>query len=552
MRTMSVMICAIAVSAGAAFGQLELNPIGSYGSGQWDASAAEIPAYDAATKRLFVVNATVGVDVLDISNPFAPSKITTIALPGVNSVSVSNGVLAVAQQNATKTSNGFVHTYTAGGNFAAALNTYNVGALPDALTFTPDGTKLVVANEGEPNGDYSIDPIGSVSIIDLNTNAVTPVNFNSFNGTEAALNAAGVRISGPVGTTAGQDIEPEYVAISPDGTTAFVTLQENNAVAKIDLTVANPIPTLMTLGERDHSIPGQGIDANKNDDTALIENFPIFGLPMADAIDSYSAGGSTYYVTANEGDGRDYDTFSDEMDLSDATLDPAVFTDANFVTRAGDGKDIGDLKILNNLGVTEADGDAEHEKLYAYGSRSFSIYDENGNLVYDSKDDFETITAATAGVNFNATNDEQAIDDRSDNKGPEPEAVEIAEIDGKTYAFVGLERVGGFMVYDITDPANVLFDSYINPRDFSIADGDLESEVIGLAGTIPANRLGDLDLGPEGILFISAADSPTSFPLLIVANEVSGTTTIYGIPEPASIAMFGVAGLALLRRRRNG
>jgi len=550
MRTMSVMICAIAVSTGAAFGQLQITPIGSYGAGIWDDSAAEIPAYDAATKRLFVVNAALGIDVLDISNPFAPSKLTTINLPGANSVSVSNGVLAVAQQNATKTSNGFVHTYSAAGNFAAPITSFGVGALPDMVTFTPDGTKIVVANEGEPNDDYSVDPNGSISIIDIGLNTVTNVGFTSFNGSEAALNAAGVRISGPVGTSASQDLEPEYVAISPDSTTAFVTLQENNAVAKIDLTVANPIPTLMTLGERDHSLPGQGIDANKNDGVALIENFPIFGLPMADAIESYSVNGMNYYVTANEGDGRDYDTFSDETDLKDVTLDPAVFTDANFVNRAGDTNDIGDLKILNNLGATEADGDAEHEKIYAYGSRSFSIYDENGNLVFDSGDDFETITAATAGVNFNATNDEQGIDDRSDNKGPEPEAVEIAVIDGKTYAFIGLERVGGFMVYDITDPTNPLFDSYINPRDFSIADGDLENEVIGLAGTIPANRLGDLDLGPEGILFISAADSPTSFPLLVVANEVSGTTTIYAIPEPASVAMFGVAGLALLRRRR--
>ena len=550
MRTMSVMICAIAVSTGAAFGQLQITPIGSYGAGIWDDSAAEIPAYDAATKRLFVVNAALGIDVLDISNPFAPSKLTTINLPGANSVSVSNGVLAVAQQNATKTSNGFVHTYSAAGNFAAPITSFGVGALPDMVTFTPDGTKIVVANEGEPNDDYSVDPNGSISIIDIGLNTVTNVGFTSFNGSEAALNAAGVRISGPVGTSASQDLEPEYVAISPDSTTAFVTLQENNAVAKIDLTVANPIPTLMTLGERDHSLPGQGIDANKNDDVALIENFPIFGLPMADAIESYAVNGMNYYVTANEGDGRDYDTFSDETDLKDVTLDPAVFTDASFVNRAGDTNDIGDLKILNNLGATEADGDAEHEKIYAYGSRSFSIYDENGNLVFDSGDDFETITAATAGVNFNATNDEQGIDDRSDNKGPEPEAVEIAVIDGKTYAFIGLERVGGFMVYDITDPTNPLFDSYINPRDFSIADGDLENEVIGLAGTIPANRLGDLDLGPEGILFISAADSPTSFPLLVVANEVSGTTTIYAIPEPASVAMFGVAGLALLRRRR--
>ena len=34
------------------------------------------------------------------------------------------------------------------------------------------------------------------------------------------------------------------------------------------------------------------------------------------------------------------------------------------------------------------------------------------------------------------------------------------------------------------------------------------------------------DLGPEGLVFIPAAQSPNGRPLLVVGNEVSGTTAV--------------------------
>ncbi len=535
----------VALTAAPASAQF-MTPIGSYGAGVFDDSAAEIPAYDPVSQRLFVVNATVGVDVLDLSDPTMPTKVTTIAAPGANSVDVSNGVLAIAQAAAVETDPGGVLFYDAAGNFGDTLATATVGALPDMLTFTPDGTRLLVANEGEPG---AVDPEGSVSIIDLNlaagptlTPIVSTVGFGSFTfantpttRTPGSDPGQSVRID-PAAASLAADVEPEYIAVAPDGTKAFVTLQEANTVAVVDLT-SNTVASLLPLGLIDHTLPNQGLDASDLDAGVNIANWPVFGMFMPDAIASYEANGNTYFVTANEGDDR-----GEDERIANLTLEPGVFP-AN----------IQDDDQLGRLGVStwdgDPDGDGDYDALYSYGTRSFTIFDEAGQIVFDSGDTLEQVTAATPGVVFNATNDENdSFESRSDNKGPEPEAIEIAELGGVTYAFVGLERVGGVAVFDITDPANSTFVDYVNPRDFGVSDTLLEAAVVAAAGTITSD-LGSLDLGPEGLLFIDALDSPNGLPLLVVANEVSGTTTIYQVPEPA-LALPAVGAMALLRRKR--
>ena len=95
----------------------------------------------------------------------------------------------------------------------------------------------------------------------------------------------------------------------------------------------------------------------------------------------------------------------------------------------------------------------------------------------------------------------------------------MGTIGEKTFAFIGLERMGGIMVYDVTDPAAPVFVDYYNSRsDWSTED--VES-VAGSAG----------DLGPEGLKFVPAAQSPNGQPLLIVGNEVSGTTSVYDLGQ---------------------
>lgn len=881
---------------------IELSVLGTYETGVYNEGAAEIPAYDPVTQRLFVVNAnSATVDILDASDPNNLSLIQSIDIPALgpnfgaaNSVAVKNGIVAVAVENANKQEAGSVVFFDTDGN---DLNQVAVGALPDMLTFSPDGTKVLVANEGEPNDDYTLDPEGSVSIIDISNGVanatVTTADFQAFNDRQDELIASGVRIFGPNATVA-QDVEPEYITVSSDSTTAFISLQENNAIARLDI-AAGEITDIFPLGYKDHraelsletytfdvaslpslgtvgdrtiplsgfsalyfegvdkatgnlkfitvsdrgpdggrdeagnlifllpdfqpsltrfelaptgeielteriglkrsdgtplsglpnlsgedpdlpavdpegnplepdplgidaegvvvasdgtfwvvdeyrpsiyhfqadgtlierfvpqglpaevgtpalpedyaqrrpnrgfeavayedgklyafvqsplnnptssatatirilefdtatktttgeylyiqedvgnaaddpsdkigdavslgngqflvverdsgfgstsqktvfrinlneatnlqTLPGtvleagetfdsltpeqlaakeiqpvpkeiyadltalgydftdkpeglalidantiavlndndfganpnipiglgiirnlnanNGLDASDRDGGINIGNEPILGMYQPDAIALYEANGQTFIVTANEGDARDYDGFSEEVRVQDLTLSPEAFPDATALQLDSA---LGRLRVTNTLGDLNDDG--QYEELYAFGGRSFSIFQVTATgleLVFDSGDDFEQITAELIPDYFNSDNSENdSFDSRSDDKGPEPEGLVLGTVGDRTFAFIGLERVGGIMTYDITNPFNPLFVKYITNRDFT---GDAEA---GTAG----------DLGPEGLIFIPGSDSPIANPLLAVANEISGTTTLFEV-----------------------
>lgn len=897
--------------------ELTLTPLGTYTTGIFDGAAAEITAYDPATQRVFVTNsANAAIDVLDISNPISPTQVMTIDVTpygsSVTSVAVHNGVLAAAIVANEKTDNGSVAFFTTDGEFITSVE---AGALPDMLTFSPDGTKVLTANEGEPNDDYSIDPEGSVTIVDLSGGVetltqdnVTQVSFAQFN--EAALDGS-IRIFGPEATVA-QDLEPEYVAISSDSTTAWVTLQENNALAVIDITagqaitlaglgfkdwnrpqaqlqtidwsdrpvlgvtaagqeillggfsglyfegvdeasgdllfithpdrgptpepldvdgdgvnerpfalpdyqvqwvrfavnpasgvltiteqisltradgapisglpnlageagfayadekpvdlMGNPLEldpygadmegivkaddgtywmvdeyrpaiyhfgpdgvlvnrfvpegsneneagvevgvealpalfaqrranrgfeavaykdgilyafiqspidnpdtgndrnsrrgryarilafdtatnttvgqylypiglapvdkigdavalpsgellvierddatgpaaqkfiykidltnatnihgmeeasglelqtlaglgrvgirpvvkslyvdlaeigyhmgdkpeglalideqTIAILNDNDFGISGvfspttglmdepeadrpvvlglitltpSGLDASNEDGGINIRPWPVHGVYLPDAIDTYEVDGQTYLVTVNEGDSRDYDGFSEEERVADLVLDWAVFPDAAALQKE---ENLG--RLLSTSAGTDTNGDGLVDRILTLGGRSFSIWTTEGDLVFDSGSQFEMILAELYPDDFNANGENDTFDGRSDDKGPEPEAVTIGQLADVTYAFIGLERIGGVMVYDITNPRQPHYITYANNRDFS---GDAEA---GTAG----------DLAPESIVFVPAEESPTGDPLLIVANELSGSTTVWAI-----------------------
>lgn len=939
--------------------EMSLSHISTYNSGIFGESAAEIAAYDAAGKRIFFIKATAAaVDVLDVSDPANPTLVNSIDLSmyggGANSVDVYNGIVAVAVENNDKQANGRVVFLDTDGNY---LNDLEVGALPDMLTFTHDGKKVVVANEGEPNAEYTVDPEGSVTIVDLAAGVAnataTQVNFQAWNSRRATLLNNGVRIFGNDGQqTVAQDFEPEYIAVSPDDSRAYVTLQENNALAVVDLNTGTVLD-ILPLGYKDHSkgtpelkaynlnetmswwnafdlgapkyggevvhlggfsglcydpltstndqlsfwtvpdrgpnedaiaaadagaaqdlrpyklpdyqarlekliyiksqdqfykdanpiylkqqdgtpisgkgnVPGfdeipvtrtdnsvytstdftvngvnyhqldfdpfggdfegvirtpdfhfwlcdenrpsiyhfdengtlvaryvpqgssmlgdtpqpvgtygtetlpavynlrrgnrgfeaiaydydekivyafiqspienpgsaqvrnksdviriiginpangqpvkefvyllernkvQGLttsrvdkigdavyagngsfyilerdssdplnggsegkkyvyeiklegatnilgtaisnkmtsaDANDKtlemmsaddlaangivpvyktkvlnlpsigyltsdkseglallpdggfavindndfglagagitDNTTLgmisfgnnygfdasdklveeiaITNHPVLGMYLPDAIASFQANGKPYFITANEGDSRDYDGYSEEARVKDLVLDPAFFPNATDLQKD---KALGRLKTTTSMGDIDQDG--MNEIIYSYGARSFSVWDAYGNLVFDSGDDFEQLIAQVAPDYFNSTNDSNdSFKSRSDDKGPEPEGVTIGQYNGNTYAFIGLERQGGVMVYNINDPKNPYFVDYVNHRDFT-ADAE----------TVEAG-----DLGVEGLLFINATDSPNGQPMLVTANEVSGTVSLFGVSD---------------------
>ncbi len=511
--------------------RISIEPIGTYASGIFNASAAEIVAHDAQTQRLFTVNAESGkIDVLDIRNPSLPTLLFSIDVSPwggtANSVASHKGVIAVAVENEVRTDNGQVVFFDTNGEFLAAVE---VGPLPDMLTFTPNGRHVLVANEGEPSDDYLIDPEGSVSIIDLPGNVhrltqahVRTADFKKFN---AAKLDDSIRIFGPNATVA-QDLEPEYITVDKRSRTAWVTLQENNAIAVLDIR-SGEFVSLHGLGFKDHLLAGQGLDPSDQDSKIAIRNWPVLGVYQPDAIASYHYRGHTYLVTANEGDARDYPGYSEESRFRALSGNIPICDDSPRLQAFFANNDRGittpeqlrdNVDGMGRLTVTTATGlrpdGSCYEDIYAFGARSFSIWRDDLALVYDSGEDFELITAAAYPQFFNSNHEENNFDNRSDNKGPEPEGVTVAQLWGRTFAFIGLERIGGVMIYDISDPYAPTFVQYLNNRDFNADPGTVE------AG----------DLGAEGLIVIEAGKSPIpGVPLLVVANEVSGTTTIFRI-----------------------
>ncbi|MCC6574144.1 MAG: choice-of-anchor I family protein [Planctomycetes bacterium] len=485
----------------------------------------EIPAFDPLSDRLFVANGTsLRVDVYDISNVAVPVTLAPIdcspyATGGgsPNSVAIFNGILAIAiQSNPTQTIGQVAFFNCATLAFVAAVD---VGALPDMVAWTPNGARVLVCNEGEPALNYTSDPNGSISIITipgggvaaLTNGDVTTADFTSFVGTEAALRASGVRIFGTDGvtpSTVAQDMEPEYLTFSPDSATAWVTCQENNAIAQLTIATAT-ITNIYPLGVKNHAAPGNEMDSADQNNPPLPRiqfcNWPIQGLYLPDAIKSYTVGGTTYLVTANEGDQREWGTVNEDTALNAVTLDTTGY-DAD-VTFLQNNAIAGRLRVSTYAGA-QTDGDAAIEVIQSFGARSFSIWTTGGVLVWDSGDQFERRNAQNFPANFNCDHGGTTIDNRSDNKGPEPEGVEIAQIGDRFFAFIVCERTSSIMVYDITNPLAPVYVQEANNRTF------------GSGGN---------DAGPEASVYVSAANSPTGLPLLIVSNEVSGTTTIWTI-----------------------
>ena len=517
-------------------------------------NSAEISAYDPFSGRLFVINgALASVDVLALSNTgtgasatLSMSLIGTLTsaqigsgLGGINSIAVHNGIVALAIEAASKTNAGLVAFVRA--SDLSVIGTRTVGALPDMLTFTPDGRYLLVANEGEPTSygqADSVDPEGSISVIEVSglmptasslQLTVTSAGFTSFNAQAATLRTQGVRLPGIGTTTVAQDIEPEYISVSEDSRTAWITLQENNAVAVLDI-ASKTITQIRALGLKDHSLTGNGLDVSNEDGgtntnsgtpTIKIANYPVKGMYMPDGIASFRIGTRTYLATANEGDAREYvgvttvgatTTVSRDdprvREFCSGGFDSSVY--GSLTATIGLDSNLGRLRVDAFAGANRTGKNAmgQCNELVAFGARSLSIWDAaNVSLVWDSGDQFEQRTSLLhPTLTFNASNDNSTLDDRSSAKGPEPEGVITAKFGSKTFAFVGLERVGGVMVYDVSNPAAPIYITYLNTRTGATSDR-----------------------GPEGLLLIKAAQSPNGKPLLIVSNEISGTTAVFQI-----------------------
>jgi len=498
--------------------ELNLQLLTSFSNGAAGTNSAEIVAFDPTTDRLYIAN-SIGqkLDIVNFANPSAPvllSSISMLPYGGINSVVAKNGIVAVAIENSNPQLNGSVVFFNQDGVFQKQVT---VGAMPDMICFNNDMTRVLTANEGEPNSTYSVDPEGSVSIIDissgigtLNQGNVTTISLTAFNGQETALRAQGIRIFSSSASVA-QDLEPEYIAISADNTKAYVSLQENNALLTINLS-NNTIISMTPFGYANYGAgSNNALDASDQSGMVLITgDLPIKGAYMPDAIAFQQINNQGYLFTANEGDSREFGIVIDANRISSSTfnsLDATAFADQAILRN---NKFLGRLSALKYSGDTDGDGD--YDELHVMSGRSFSIWNAStGALVFDSKDLIEQITAnhPVYGAMFNASNTSGApsLKNRSDDKGPEVEGIAVRQWNGHQYVFASLERIGGVMVFNIDNPAQPVFVGYANNRSVSNPNGP--------------------DLGAEGIIVIEAQDSPNGKALLLLANEVSSTLSIY-------------------------
>lgn len=525
MKRLFVLVFSLCVLCSTMFSSdLTLNYLGRYESGMFntDGGVMEIVAYSPYSQKAYAVNgqsgflSIIGYDGVGFSGVDVDVKSmieaydSTFSYGDMTSVSTSEDgrLLALALQSESYSEDGRIALFNVNEDGSITFDRlFTSGVQPDMVTFS--GNMILSTNEGEPrNGYENEDPKGSVSVINLENGDVDTIYFDSFDERRDELTSSGIIIK--KGSLPSRDFEPEYLSVS--GKNAYVTLQEANAVAVLNLESLT-FTSIVTLGFEDYSVTP--VDLDKKDEAYAPSLYPgLYGIRMADGIASYTVDGGTYIVTANEGDSREWEDYLNEVEVEfeDGALSPAgrsydvegkvVFFDSSDYDGLNDGCD------------------------YIFGGRSMTIYSAaDGSLVYTSADDAERITASALPLYFNASNDNATIDDRSGKKGPEPESVTVGEIDGRYYAFLALERTGGIMVYDVTDPYSAEFVTYSNTRDFETTlpgseeydDGELDKWVTGG------------DVAPEGLCFIPSDLSPIGQPLLIVAYEVSGTVAVFSI-----------------------
>jgi DNA-binding beta-propeller fold protein YncE len=492
----------------------KLNYIGNYQTGMSnkDGGIAEIVKYNKDNQKMYLVNgAAQSVDIVSVANlssnkqtEFTMDKRLNITAMGqahgfasgdITSIDVNKkeNIIAIAVQGATYKDHGSIVILDYNGNY---LKHFEAGVQPDMVTFSPDNKYILSANEGEPREGYSAqgatDPKGSVTIVDIkkgvNKATSLTIGFEPFDSTEERTELINDHVLLKPNTLPSVDLEPEYISVSDNSRYAYVSLQEANAIATIDLKTGEMV-SVKGLGFKNHNLKQNSLDALKDGQVNLTTQ-NLYGTYMPDGIVTQKIANKPYIFTANEGDSREW----------------GEYEDAGSYTFPGTSYKID--TILNS----ERDG-LDADRTYIYGGRSFSIWDATTmEQVYDSGSDFEKVTGDLYPDAFNSSNNKTELDSRSGKKGPEPEDIKVMNLKGKTYAFIGLERTGGIMMYDVTNIQKVKFYDYVNLRDFAGTD-------VSTSG----------DLAPEGLNVVEAKDSPTGKPLLLVANEVSGNVRIYEI-----------------------
>ncbi len=501
---------------------------------------AEIPAYHAGSKRLFATNgARNTIDVYDIKDPTKPVRVNRVELKpyGTDVTSVAAGkdvIVAAVHRAETFSASGVPTTPTgvlvvmdANGNVLSSPDLK--GVLPDSVTFTPSGEIALVAIEGQPvcakddvsttaneATDYSkaVDPEGGVSIVDLATPKDPKVSFVSFSKFGVAeMRAKGLALSKVVNSVS-KDFEPEYIVALNDDK-AYVTIQEANGLGVLDVASKDWIEIRKA---QETKLSNVAMDTSDRDSGKGPRNYQnVVGAGQPDAIAGFKIGSGDYLITANEGDAREYSCLNDDLRGSSLKVDGRRFPEWKTLSSSAE---LGRSKVNPNAG--DKDGDGDIDTIHLRGSRSMTIF-RNGVPIWDSGELLEKIQIEALGVaNINGSHslssDKSTVNfvgqDRSDDKGSEPEGVAAGKVGDSRIAILGLERMSALVVFDVTTPRSPQFVKWM--------------QMLPITATPAAQATA---WSPEGVIFIPAEKSPNGKALFITSYELSGSLTIHQIEK---------------------
>jgi len=518
---------------------VKITEISAIASGDGEGSA-EIGTFHAASKRIFATNGVKNsIDIFDISDVANPKKVGSVSLSpygnDVTSVAAGRDVVVAVVNVSDKfsatgvptTTNGKIVVFDTNGKVLSSPDV--LGVLPDSVSFAPDGTTALVAIEGQPvcakddpataakeDTDYSkaSDPVGGVTVVDLTNPAAPVLRFAGFDKfTVKAMKAKGIAVSSVVNDVS-KDFEPEFVS-AVDNNYAFVTIQEANAIGKLNIRTATFENVTRAFESKLESVAR---DTSDRDAGAGPRNYKrVVGASQPDAIAAFTAGAGQYYVTANEGDAREYTCLNDDLRASGLKVDPRRFPDWKAWSANAA---LGRAKVNPTIG--DLDGDGDIDNIHLRGTNSMTIY-RNGSVIWDSGELLDQIQIQAFGVaNINGSHslssDKSTMNyvgqDRSDDKGAEPEGVAVGMVGDRRIAVLGLERMTALAIFDITVPKKPVFQEWIQ--------------------MLPAKATPAKDVkhwSPEGIVFVPADKSPSGKALIITSYELSGTLSIHQI-EP--------------------
>ena len=430
-------------------------------------TSAEILAVSVEGETLVYTNSPAEqLGFIDISNPENPKGIGTFELSGEpTSVAVKGAYALVAVNTSLDYEHADGELVVVDINTQAHIRSLGLGGQPDSIAISPDGQYALIAIENERN-----------DMLCTKGKYVGAVYADEYIASQQCEVIGGGELGGLPQTPGGSLVIVDIAEPDP----ARWRLREVDVTGFSGLYPSDPEPEYVDINVNNIAV------------VTLQENNHIFlvDLSSGSIVNNFSAG------VAN----------LQSIDTQEET--PAYIRQTNAkakILREPDGVSWINTEYFATANEGDMDG----------GSRGFTIFNIAGDVVWDSG-----YTLDHMAVQYG-----HYPDDRSGNKGNEPENVELGVFDETPYLFVNAERSSLVFVYDVSNPKKPVFKQVL-------------PAAVGPEGglAIPSRNLlvvaSEVDSRPDKIRSVvnlyAYSSRPAAYPTVQSAQRLDGTAIPWG------------------------